>query len=115
MKDHSHYAAGCFAEADRLRQLGQSATRNAERLKDYLKRNLDLLGISKTQGAWFRVTVCNNSRPSIAFEGDLAELPAEMRTVAVSANTQAAYEAWKRGEQLPQGFTVNQCRHLRIT
>jgi hypothetical protein len=102
-------------EAERLESLAEIRQHAVDRLKDYLKANLELMNMTKVETDLFKVRIQKNSRPGIAYIGDLRELPFEYQRVKVEMNGTALYEAWKGGKELPAGVTVTEGKHLRIT
>ena len=103
------------AEADRLSELARVRKNAADRLKDRLKSAMETTGQLKLESDRFKVRVQKNGRPSIAWTGEPDALPCEYSRVAVSLDGQAAYEAWKAGRELPEGFKVTEGTHLRIS
>lgn len=107
-------ADACLTEAVRLQAMARARQNTARRLRDYLLNVLQAMDVQRLDAGTFKVSVCNNSRPSISFDRDLLELPAEYIRFTPSLDTQKAYEDWKAGNQLPEGFSVRQGQHLRI-
>ena len=99
------------AEADRIRGLALERDKRADGLRGYLLRELQAMGRQKVETPTAIATVCKNTRPSIRCEGDV---PEGFAKVAVSFDGTKAYEAWKRGEQLPANVVVEQGAHVRI-
>jgi DNA repair ATPase RecN len=102
------------AECNRLGKLAQARSNSAERLKDWLKTNLQRLGMTKVETDLFVVRIQKNGRPAIPYTGDVKDLPEGFRKVTITPDGDAAYAAWKAGKELPAGFTVIQSTHLRI-
>jgi hypothetical protein len=109
--------AAALAERDRLDALIATRKRMVAGLKDYLKFNLERMGKTKVDTDLFVVRIQKNGRPSVDFDGDVAELPDHFRkvTINIEVNKDAALEAWKNDEELPAGLSVRQGNHLRIT
>jgi hypothetical protein len=102
-------------EVARLSALAEIRLNAAARLKDYLKLTLELMNMTKVETDLFKVRIQKNSRPGIAYIGDLRELPFEYQRVKVELNGTALYEAWKGGKELPAGVTVTEGSHIRIS
>jgi hypothetical protein len=85
----------------------------ADRLRDYLRRHLEALGLDGVQGARFTVAVQDNGTPSIRWSGPPDRLPDEFARVERSLDPAAARAALQDG-RLPEGFDVVRGRHLRI-
>lgn len=101
------------AEADRLLKIARAFGRSAKSMKGYVfaemqRQNLDTV---KTHRA--KVSVVQNSRPSIKWEGDPKKAPFLFQKIAVTIDGNAAYDAWQR-DSLPEGFTVEKGSHVRI-
>ena len=113
-----HFESGASvvkAEVDRLRKLFASRERSAQRLEDYLMQCMDKLGMRKCETPLFTVSVVNNSVPVIRWTGRPEDLPAKFQRLIPAESvldSKAALEAWKKGE-LPEGFSVEQGKHLR--
>jgi hypothetical protein len=108
-------AAVAMAEQDRLGKLISARVKAAHRLKDWLKINLERLGMAKVETGIFCVKIQRNGRPSITFDGNLEDLPFQYRRITVSLDGDAAYRRWKAGDELPDGFQVITGTQLRIT
>lgn len=107
-------AAAAKEESQRLGSLASSRARSANNLKNYLKTNLGKLGQPKIKTPRFNVWVQKNGRPSIEWLKSIDDLPIEYVQITAELNGQAAYEFWKGGIPLPEGFRVEQGTHLRI-
>lgn len=101
-------------EADRLARIQRSFTNAAKRLKDYTLFEMQRVGKDRVETIRAKVRVQQNGRPSIRWTLDPDSAPEAYRRTTVTVDTQAAYEAWKEGETLPEGFTVETGSHLRI-
>lgn len=102
------------AEADRLTAMTRAFGKAAERLKGYALFEMTRVGKDRIETNRAKVRIQKNGRPSIRWTLDPSEAPEAYRTVKIGVNTQAAYEAWKDGGTLPDGFTVETGTHLRI-
>lgn len=100
------------AEERRLAAIRNAFQSKAKGLKSYLLAHLERTGRSAVNTPLARVRIQANSRPSIRFAG--SEIPEEFRRVEIALDGQRAYEAWKAGTPLPEGFVVDLGRHLRI-
>lgn len=101
-------------EADRLTKLATGRQNAADSLKHYLQKELVRLDRKKVDTRLFVVSVCRNSRPSIAWTEGLDALPECYRKVVTSLDGNAALEEYKAAGELPEGFVVNVGSHLRI-
>lgn len=115
MRQMDAEADACLKEAVRLQAMASARQNNARRLRDYLLNILTAMDTQRVDAGTFKVSVCKNSRPSISWGRDFLELPAEFIRFTPSVDTQKAYEQWKAGEKLPDGFAVKQGHHLRIS
>lgn len=103
-------------EIARLQKLVSVREHAAQRLKDYLKSQMERAGMAKSETDLFRVRVQANSAPSIRWNGLSADIPEQFRRTTIELDSRAALEFWKsNGKILPPGFTVNQGTHLRIS
>lgn len=130
-------AEAARVEADRLKDLQRTRSKAADRLKDYLQAQLRMANVKKIEADTCVVRRQRNGRPSISYVGKMEELPEAFRAVrirggklagldpeelppevqeraSVEADTSAAYEEWKAGAELPEGFRVERGEHLRI-
>lgn len=107
-------AEAAKAEYRRLQDLYRSRRNAADRLKEYLHSQLRIASVQKIEADTCVVRRQKNGRPSIAWEGDPDALPEAFRRVDVRPDTQAAYEEWRTGGELPEGFRVERGEHLRI-
>lgn len=114
VRENETAAHAYHAEAQRLADLSRGRLRAAERLKEYLRANLEACGLDGAKGRLFRVRVQKNGRPSIRWEGRPETIPEPYRRVSIDLDGTAAYEAWKAGT-LPAGFDVALGSHLRIS
>jgi hypothetical protein len=109
-------AAGILVEVNRLKRLAQVRQQAADNLANWLKLNLERMGLSKveTDVAVVRVQK-NGGRLPVVFEGDASTLPEEFRKVFYEPDKDAALAAYKAKRPLPAGFTVKpQGTHLVI-
>lgn len=106
-------ASAADGEAERLAALARSRRRAAEGLKGYLMAQLDRVEKPKVETPLVVVRIQKNSRPSIQWPAT-DPIPETYQRVTVSLDGQKAYTDWKAGT-LPEGFVVEQGRHLRIS
>lgn len=107
-------AEAANAERKRLKALARSRERAAENLKEYLRSQMRRLDRERIDAPRATIWRQRNGRPSITWTRDAEALPDAFRRVRVEADTQAAYENLKAGEDLPDGFRVERGEHLRI-
>lgn len=86
-----------------------------KRLKRYMLGQLQLQGIGRLKAGLFDVSVRKNP-VSYGYEGDAKDLPEQFRidSTISRVNLDAVKEAYAAGS-LPDGFSVNQDSHLRIS
>ena len=102
------------AEIARLKAWAKALDDKETWLRDYLKRCMEQAGYKSIETPVAKVRIQKNSRPSISVaEGQ--PIPPMFTKVVTSFDGQAAYEAWKAGQPLPDSITVTQGNHLRIT
>ena len=101
------------AEAARLAALVHSRRQGAEGLKGYLMVQLDRVQKPKVETPLVVVRIQKNSHPAIRWPEALP-IPENYQRVMVGLDGQKAYTDWKAGA-LPEGFIIEQGRHLRIS
>lgn len=107
--------AGAEEEGKRLLALGKSRTAAAERLEEYVKRNLIRLGRTTLDTPSFRLGVLNASRPKIRWAGDTGSIPPEfLKDPKPELDGTKAYAAHRAGT-LPDGFTVETTQYLKVS
>lgn len=102
-------------EADRMLALARAKARNVDRMKNYIKTQMELAGRDALETGFFKVKICANARPTILCNVPVEETPSQYVRVVLHVDTQAAYETWQRGEPLPDCFQVRTGSHLRIS
>lgn len=110
-------AAAIDIEIKRLAEMKQVELNGAERLKDLMKRSLELTGETSVKTDLFTVRIQNNSQPSIRWTRELEQLPTEfIRTIpaSVELDRKAVLKALKDETPLPDGFEVKRGRHVVI-
>lgn len=101
-------------ESARFALRAQHADNAAKHFKEYMKSNLERLGIDKMEAGLFKIRIQNNSQPAVHFDGDAEKLPETFRRVEYSIDSKAIVTAWKAEQELPSGVEVVRGRHLRI-
>ena len=101
------------AEAARLAALARTRRQGAEGLKGYLMAQLDRVEKLKVETPLVVVRIQKNSRPAIQWP-DTLPIPEAYQRVTVSLDGQKVFTDWTAGA-LPNGFVVEQGRHLRIS
>jgi hypothetical protein len=112
IREREANAGAIKAEEMRLAALRRADEAAAERLKGYLLRNLQSLGLDHANGRRFRATVTRAGRPSIRWDG-AGEPPEGFRRVRVEPDLAAAQQAHDAG-MLPLGFVATFNTSLRI-
>jgi len=110
----SGLAASAELTEKRARALRITREAKADSLKSYLKREMETARRPKLNLPSFRVWTQRNSRPSIEWTRGTATLPPEFRRVDIVPDLDRAYNEWKAGQKLPDGFEVRVGSHLRI-
>jgi hypothetical protein len=106
-------AAAYKTEADRLGQLAGSAAAKADRLKRYLKAELERAGIAKLDCPRFKLAIQKNSVPSVILAAG-AEIPDGFARIKRELDTKAVIEAVKAGGAIPDTISVVNGTHLRV-
>ena len=101
-------------EIDRMGLLNHQDQTRVEALKKFLVYHLSKLDRPAVTTDCFKVRV-QDSQPSVDFVGDPRDLPAGFVKSILEPSKRAALEAHKAGQPLPDGFTVRQGKHVRIS
>jgi hypothetical protein len=101
------------AERDRLELRRKVAENRVERLKAYLKDNMERLGRDLVEGEHFRARIQSNTRPSFRWNGANENIPDGFRRVEIKLDGDACYQAW-REDRLPDSIDCTKGTHLRI-
>ena len=92
---------GIDKELKRLQAMKKTITNNQERLKEYLRYNMEITGISKIKHALFSITL---GKPTVTAEiVDIDFLPDNFVStdVVMKADKKAILKALKDGEDIP--------------
>lgn len=101
------------AQIDRLKK-GMEVHNNAiKRLKEYLLDHLQVTGVKKIDTELWSIWQ-QNSPPSATCTVPAECLPSSYQITKIEPNNKAAIEYWKKHNQPPAGFEINQGTHLRI-
>ena len=115
LKMHAEYTADsrrCKEEADRLRNLANSARRKADWLKDYVYHNMTRLGIDHMMAGVFDVRV-SKGPPSVEIITP-KDIPEEYYNIPDPVlDKRKVLDAEKEGIEVP-GTEVRRNTHLRI-
>lgn len=107
-------AAAAKSEMDRLNGIRQARSNTGDRLKEYLKHEMERLGKDSVETPIGKAAIEKNGRPSIRWGGDMKRLPRRFRKeVEIQLSGRAAYDAYRQGT-LPKGFLVETGNHLKI-
>jgi hypothetical protein len=116
MRNYEARAAAFKAEAERLSHHRTVAENNAKRLKNYMKENLEKIGVKKVDTGLFKVHLQSSPMSVQIDDGvDIDALPDQFKVVKIEANKRAMIDAAKGGEELPAGCSLVQGTHLRVT
>ena len=104
-------------EVARYKGRARSADSSVRWLKDYLKHQMERMGLSKVEGVDLKIGVQNNGRPSVVVE-NLDKVPAEyliQQEPKLASNDAVA--AWKSNGKNPDavpGLRFDLGQHVRI-
>ena len=115
-QEREQAAEAAKAEAARLADLASSRTKAVDRLRLYVKQQMEAAGRLKVETPLFKVAVQNASRPSIRWTWDMEALPeAFVKVIPATSklDSDAALKAYKEGH-LPEGFEVSTSTFLRV-
>lgn len=101
-------------EAARLAERARAVEKRCASLKGYVMRCMGLAGVTSMRAGLAQWRIQRNSRPSLRPLVAVEELPEAYRRVKVEFDSQAAYEAWKRGE-LPESIEATVGEHVRLS
>lgn len=108
-------AIAAQVEADRLAAIAESFGRKAQGMKDYLLFSMRRTGHAKITTPRVKIWEQKNGRPSIKCILAPSLMPAAfVKHPPAVVDTELAYQEWKQGNPLPEGFVVEQGSHLRI-
>lgn len=107
-------ALAAKAEVERLSALAGSRDHAADRLVAYVKGEMERANRDKIETDRIVVRIQRNSRPSISWLLPIEDLPEAFARIRREVDGARAYDAWKAGEPLPEGFEVVQGTHLRV-
>lgn len=108
-------AAAAKLEAARLSDLASGRANAADRLREYVKGEMERAKIDKVETLLIVARIQQNGRPSIRWTLPPDTLPVEFKKTTVTLDGDAAYKAWKADPAvLPEGFAVERGTHLRV-
>lgn len=107
------HAAAVKTEEQRLANRRRALENGAERLKAYLKAQLEAAGIPRVDGTLATVRIQANPE-SIRFTGRAEDVPEPYRRIAVSIDLAAVKAEYKATGTLPDGFVAERGTSLRI-
>jgi len=107
-------AKAAKVEADRMSAIQRAFENTAKRLKNYALAYMKAQDVQKVETNRCKVRIQTNSRPSIKYMGEPGTAPQEYRILTASVDMGLAYEQWKAGDELPDGFVVETGEHLRV-
>lgn len=100
-------------EVKRLQIKRSTLKHRVERIKEYLKHHMEVIGTEKIEGGTFKFAIQKNSRPSIEVD-DINLLPSNYVIIQKSPDKDLLYQDWKMGKAIPESARVVQGTHLRI-
>lgn len=103
------------AESDRLRKRAATADAAKDRLKAYVKGNMEALSIDKMEAGLFKVRLQANSTSPLDITVPLDTLPEELLRVTVEPNNEAIRAALAKGQVIEGVQLGRRGRHLRIS
>lgn len=101
-------------ECKRLSELRGTRDAAANRLAQYLLDQMTVTGITKVETGLIRARI-QKSPPAAKCGVEPQALPEAYQRVTISFNAHAALDAWRAGQDLPAGVTVEQGVHLRLS
>lgn len=108
-------AAAYRNEAERLGRSARAASNNADRLKAYMLRTLEQMGLRQAEAGLFRVRVCQNGgRLPVKIAVPAEQLPEQCRKVVVEADADAVRALLESGVPVPGCGLAPRGEHLRI-
>lgn len=107
------HAAAVKSEEQRLATRRKALENGADRLKAYLKAQLEAAGMPRVEGTLATVRIQQNPE-SMRFTGAPDAAPEQYRRVTVSVDLAAAKADYKSTGTLPDGFVVERGTSLRI-
>lgn len=107
-------ASAADGEAQRLASLATTRRNAASRLKEYVKLEMERAGRDKVETDRIVARIAQNGRPSISWVRPIEDLPDTFVRVRRELDGTRAYEEWKHGNPLPDGFEVVRGTHLRV-
>lgn len=112
-------AEAIAAERDRLAKMVTVRKNKADRLKDYLCRHLSLIGVDKVETAAGTVAVRTSGTPKVDWDREPGTWAAEWDPMVCemtqyTPNRPAILAAWKAGEPLPPGVTVERTKFIDV-
>lgn len=107
-------ATAADLEVARLKALVTSRGNAVNRLKAYLKMNMERMGETNIVTPLIKLRIQKNSRPSIAWDEALGPIPVDYQRVTVSLDGTKAYDDWRAG-RLPESFKTDHGTHLRLS
>ena len=116
IRNHKAREVGIQAEIDRLKAALTTEQNIQERLKRWIFESMIKLGEKKMETPLFKLWTQRNGAASVtvAPEVDVHELPGRFKRIKVEVNSVELAAAFKAGEVLPDGITVEVGSHLRI-
>lgn len=114
IKDTDAELSGIKTEMSRLARMAAVRSNKIVFLKDYLKKCLEQIGVTKVTKGVHGCRIQANSTPSVTLTVPAEKLPAEFQINFVSPNNQAMIAAWKETGTSPEGVEIKVGSHLRI-
>lgn len=103
------------AEINRLKAKKTAIQAKTDRLKDYIKTNMEAMQLDKIETDLIKIRL-QNSPPSCERTAHLEDIPEEYTTteIVVTVNKKKAIADLKAGKEIP-GLELRQGKHLRIS
>lgn len=114
LRNYESEAAALEEEEKRLAARKKTASSRAAWLKNYLMASLTLAGENKVAAGIFKVTIQNNSQPSVYVDVPAEKLPPQFQAVKIEPAKSALLDAYKAGNELPSGVSVVYGKHVRV-
>jgi len=101
-------------QAMKHKNRARSLKNRVDRLREYLKVQLQRAAIDRIDGMDLSVRLMNNSRPTVTLSVPVEQIPQEFHKVhPPAADNTKILEAWKAGEEIP-GTHVIRGAHVRV-
>lgn len=107
-------AAAAKMERDRLDSIYKRWNRSGDSLKEYMRNHMTRVGVGKVKHETCPLRLQKNPA-SVVVECEATDLPTEFQKIQIDPDNTALKAAWKAGDKLPAGVSIDETRnHIRI-